>query len=119
MSWLKNVKIGCQLGLAWSSGIVKPGLTGLCRGGAAAAACMAWLERRLHALGPDDGSGRRPGKESHQLPRRARAHFDADTRARYVGARLRIEFALFDPPIDGRRPADRTSNGSPAAARLW
>jgi hypothetical protein len=31
MSWLKNVKIGCQLGLALSSGTVKPGLTGLCR----------------------------------------------------------------------------------------
>ena len=41
------------------------------------------------------------------MPGRARAHFDADTRARYVGARLRIEFALFDPPIDGRRPADQ------------
>jgi len=81
---------------------------------------MAWLERRLHALGPDDGSGRRPGKESHQLPGRARAHFDADTRARYVGARLRIEFALFlIHRSTGDDPLTRTSNGSPAAARLW
>jgi hypothetical protein len=39
-------------------------------------------------------------------PARARAHFDADTRALCRG-RLSIGFALFDPPIDGRRPADQ------------